>query len=471
MDLEKKIAAFQARAKQPPRAYRGSTTTVLHTRKDVYFNAYSGFGGMRDPLQRTGFVPDLVAGQTELEHLYRFYWLARRIVDLLPADACREGIELNIEDADLGAKIDRRMDELFAWERIEEALRMARLYGGSIVLLGAVDGQEPAVELNTGRVDKMTSLTVLDRWQLTIAGTFDDPLAPAFGRPELYRINPATITTDSPAGLVHASRVIRFDGAWLPDRVRSQNQGWDDSIFTAINENLKQFGVSIQSAAVLFQDFITKTLKIPNLAQLIADGQEDVLMARIQYAVGQMSSLGVSLIGQDEEYQKVQTPITGLVELLDKFMDLTAAAAGLPKTRLFGQQLGTLAGADETTRDYYDGVKAYQEKTLRGPVTRIIDLLLAEQKAKIEDWSFEFSPLWQPTDKELAETRKTQAETDQIYIMNNVLDPAEVAVSRFGPDGYSMETVIDPDTRKPSGDGGEEELEQETETEAKDETL
>jgi hypothetical protein len=310
---------------------------------------------------------------------------------------------------------------------------------------------------------------VLDRWQLSITRTFDDPLAPDFGRPELYRINPAAITTDSPDSLVHASRVIRFDGAWLPDRVRAQNQGWDDSIFTAINENLKQFGVSIQSAAVLFQDFITKTLKIPNLAQLIADGEEAVLQARIQYAVGQMSSLGVSLVGDNEEFAKVQTPITGLVDLIDKFMDLTAAAAGLPKTRLFGQQLGTLAGAGETTRDYYDGVKAYQEKTLRAPVTKIIDLLLAEQKSKIQDWSFEFSPLWQPTDKELAETRKTQAETDQIYIMNSVLDPAEVAVSRFGPDGYSMETVIDPDTRRPAGDGGDTDaISEEAEVEAFD---
>jgi uncharacterized protein len=337
---------------------------------------------------------------------------------------------------------------------------MARLYGGSILLLGAVDGQAPEAKLNINRIEKLSCLTVLDRWQLSIAKTFDNPLAPDFGRPELYRINPATATGRS--GTVHASRVIRFDGAWLPDRVRAQNQGWDDSIFVSINENLKQFGISIQSAAVLFQDFITKTLKIPNLAQLIADGEEAVLMARIQYAVGQMSSLGISLIGDNEEFDKVQTPITGLVELLDKFMDLTAAAAGLPKTRLFGQQLGTLAGAGETTRDYYDGVKSFQEKILRAPITRIIDLLLAEEKgAGARDYSFEFAPLWQPTDKELAETRKIQAETDQIYIMNTVLDPAEVAVSRFGPDGYSMETVIDPDTRKPSGDGGDTEAEDE----------
>ncbi len=465
MDLDRKIDAFEARSKKPQSVRSDSGGVTLHPRRDVYFNAFSGFGGTRDPLQRTGFVAEPVLNQTELEQLYRFYWLARRIVDLLPADACREGIELNIEDADQGAKINRRMDELLVWERLEDAMRMARLYGGSILLLGAVDGQEPTVPLAADRVRQVASLTVLDRWQLTIAKTYEDPLAPQYGQPELYRINPSQVAAAGQASIVHASRVIRFDGAWLPDRVRVQNQGWNDSVFVAINQNLKQFGISIQSAAVLFQDFITKTLKIPNLAQLIADGQEDILFARIQYAVGQMSSLGVSLIGQDEEFSKVQTPITGLVELLTTFMDLTAAAANLPKTRLFGQQLGTLAGAEETTRDYYDGVKAFQEKTLRAPVTRVIELLLSEQKVKQKDWSFEFSPLWQPTDKELAETRKIVSETDQIYIANGVLDPAEVAVSRFGPDGYSMETVIDPDTRIPAGDGGE------TEQEVPDDTL
>ena len=460
MDLDKKLAAFEARAKQPQPVRSDTSGKIIRTRRDVYFNSFSGFGGARDPLQRTGFVAEPVMNHTELEQLYRFYWLARRIVDLLPADACREGIDLNIEDADKGADINRRMDELLVWERIEEALRMARLYGGSVLLLGAIDGQEPTVPLTLERVTEVASLTVLDRWQLTIRSTYNDPLKPEFGQPEFYSINPVTAGARDNLSVVHASRVIRFDGAWLPDRVRVQNQGWDDSVFVAINQNLKQFGISVQSAAVLFQDFITKTLKIPNLAQLIADGEEDILFARIQYAVGQMSSLGVSLIGQDEEFAKVQTPITGLVELLVTFMDLTAAAAGLPKTRLFGQQLGTLAGADETTRDYYDGVKAYQEKILRAPVTRIIKLLLVEQKAKgVDDWSFEFSPLWQPTDKELAETRKTQAETDQIYITNGVLEPSEVAVSRFGPDGYSMETVIDPDTRTPAGDGGEAEEE------------
>ena len=51
-------------------------------------------------------------------------------------------------------------------------------------------------------------------------------------------------------------------------------------------------------------------------------------------------------------------------------------------------------------------------------------------------------------DKEVATIHKTQAEADQIYMQNGVLDPNEVAKSRFSGDEYTLETAIDTDTRK-----------------------
>ena len=288
MDLDAKLAAFEARSKSDS-AFSAAAPVILQTRRDMYVNTVSGFGGSRDPLSRTGFYAEPVPGQAELELLYRFNWLARRIVDLLPADACREGVEIAIEDADMGADLYRRMDELLVWERIEEALRMARLYGGSILLLGAVDGRntDPVQPLVVDKVEQMASLTVLDRWQLSVARSFDDPLAPSFGQPEIYRINPATGTPATGASMVHASRVIRFDGAWLPDRAKQQNQGWHDSVITAVNQNLKQFGISsLQGRGPCsFRILSPRCLKIPNLAQMISDGNEDVSSwARIQYA-------------------------------------------------------------------------------------------------------------------------------------------------------------------------------------------
>jgi hypothetical protein len=62
-----------------------------------------------------------------------------------------------------------------------------------------------------------------------------------------------------------------------------------------------------------------------------------------------------------------------------------------------------------------------------------------------------FNSLWQATDKEQAETRKLVAESDAIYINTSTLSPDEVAVSRFGGEQYSTETVIDASQRDPDG--------------------
>ena len=118
MDLQQKIAAFETRSRTDS-AFAAAAPVIIGTRqqrRDLYVNTVSGFGGSRDPLSRTGFFAEPVPGQAELELLYRFNWLARRIVDLLPADACREGVELSIEDSEMGARLNRRMDELLGPE-------------------------------------------------------------------------------------------------------------------------------------------------------------------------------------------------------------------------------------------------------------------------------------------------------------------------------------------------------------------
>ncbi len=51
------------------------------------------------------------------------------------------------------------------------------------------------------------------------------------------------------------------------------------------------------------------------------------------------------------------------------------------------------------------------------------------------------------TQKETAELRKTQADTDAIYIDTGVVSEDEIAYSRFGGGEYSPETVLDLEKR------------------------
>jgi uncharacterized protein len=65
-----------------------------------------------------------------------------------------------------------------------------------------------------------------------------------------------------------------------------------------------------------------------------------------------------------------------------------------------------------------------------------------------DNWSVQFVPLWQNTEEQEAIVRRTIAETDCMYIDRGVLDPSEVAVSRFGGNKWSKETEIDLQARE-----------------------
>lgn len=419
---------------------------------DRWENRHNMFGTERDVMNRTQFAPNMLTiDRATAENMFRFDWTSRRVVEIIPEDATREWIEVNAEDKDLVTEINTKMDELQLQAKIEEGLVIGRIHGGAIGILGVDDGQDPEEPLNLDSIKTFDFIHILDRYQITISKTYSDPLKANFDSPEILTVQPQTATgaSTTPSLRIHSSRVVFFNGNYVTRMQRAGNAGWEDSIYVALEDAIKNFGVTTRSVAILMQDYITKVLKIPDLADLLATQEgRDSLEYRLQAAMSKMSSLGISVIGEGEEYAKIQTPTAGLPKLVELFMEILAGASGIPRARFFGQQLGRLAGATETTRAYYDMVGAYQEKRIRNPLDYILTILLNTQdfytKGKEpENWSFDFLPLWKDTQEDIIKTRKDQADIDKIYIETGVLMPDEVTDNRFTEDGHSYETHID----------------------------
>ena len=432
-------------------------------KKDNYFNRSSGFGGSTDPVNQAAFITPTVLDRATVEDMYAGAWIVQRAVNVLIEDATKAWVDFKAEDPSVVEYVNEKVKAIELQKNTFEALRLARLYGGSILVMGAIDGQEADQPLNEDSIKTIDFLFTVDRWQLNIKQRYDDPLKPKFGEPELYEINP--IFGGGNQHTIHESRVIRFDGSWLPTKKQVANQGWHDSILSSMISDIKNFIISNQSAGQLLQDFITKVLKMPNLADLIENEQFNAIEARIQYALRAMSNVGLSLIqgggdGVGEDFEKIQTPITGFPDLLEKMRDMVCAAIGVPKVKLFGQQPGKLSGLDETIRIYDDEVAAYQETELRSPIERAYTLLLKSQentKGEPDVWSLEFNPLRKKTDKEKAEIYDITSQGDERYINTGVLSPDEVAASRFTPDGFNQNTIIDIENRAEMDDIDEEE--------------
>ncbi len=349
--------------------------------------------------------------------------------------------------------VSAKWEELKFSEALHTALCYERAFGGGAIYLGVNDGQKPDKPLNVKTVRSFDFLTVLEPRELNAVGWYGNPLAPKYGEVAIWQFNPSAPGVDVskksiPGSIeIHESRLIVFGGIRVTRRpVAGQIAGWGDSVFVKMLPVLRDFSAAWASSSVLLQDFAQAVFKMKGLAEMIAQDRNKEVQNRIKAAEMSRSVLRALLIdGEHEEFERKQTPISGLPEMLDRWCNRLAAAVDMPVTLLMRTSpAGLNATGDADVRFFYDRIKAEQPKKLRGPIERVTTIIFKILgKPEPEKWSIEFHPLWQPTGLELAQERKTIAETDAIYIDKKVVMPEEVGVSRFGGDKFSNEMKVD----------------------------
>jgi hypothetical protein len=264
----------------------------------------------------------------------------------------------------------------------------------------------------------------------------------------------------------------------LPPRWQNFNQGWGDPLIQTIYEELRNYSTAFSNTATIFEDFVNSVLYIPNLTNIIASqcGEQNV-MKRLNILNLAKSNTNTALLDGEERYEKLTTNVTGIADLLDRFMLSLSAVVRIPVTLLFGRSpAGLNATGESDVRNFYDAVKQEQESKLRGVLEKLIRYIMISKDGPFagkepENWSLQFIPLWQNTEEQDALTRKAVADTDAVYIDRGVLTPEEVAISRFGGNKWSMNTEIDIKMRERMSSHPEEtkELEEEKESNAKPE--
>jgi phage-related protein (TIGR01555 family) len=438
-----------------------SVAAKLVHRADSWMNALTGLGSLRDKLTHAQIVPGLRLQEGQLEALYNDDAFAAKIVDKLPRDATRRGFTLEFEglDRDQSAEVMRaligRMEDMSALPKLREAWIWGRLYGGGGVFVGADDGLEPALPLEEGNIRDIAFLNVLKRTQLQVRKRYEDVRDPLFGEPELYAVRRTSSMTGSATTteevLIHRSRLIMFPGA-LTARGMYGGDGWDDSVLQRAEESIRQSATAWQSTAHLVADASQGVLKIANLVDLIAAGSEAVLRTRMEMMDMARSVCRSILVDADREaFERVATSFAGLPEMLDRFMMRDAAAAEMPVTLLYGRSpAGLNATGESDIRGWYDTVEDAQNDVLRPRLERLVRLFMlakagATSGKEPDNWKLTFRPLWQPTDKERADTKKVKADTVATLVTAQILLAEEGALELAQDGDFS---TIDVDVRK-----------------------
>ena len=417
-------------------------------KRDSWYNYRSRFGSVtRDPIMVSSYVRnrDRIK-RAEAETLYEFDWLTGKVVDQVAKDATREWVRLTHDnDPDKAEKLRQEDVRLNGLGVFEEAIRLSRLHGGNVLVLGAWDGGQSAPEepLKLERVKKVAWTANVDRWLAFPQDWYRDQEDPKYGTTETYTIHRLAVV-GSAVSVVHESRTIRFDGNPLPPLARVRNWNWGASVIDKVYDALRNWGMSNQASASIIPSFITYALKIENLQQLIANGQWSVIQQRTGEAFAQMATQNLMTYGQGEEIQKMGTPVSGLPDLIDRFMKIVSGAVDIPMSILFQAESGGLGGtASQTDRDnWFDSVKAYQETYLRPRVRYWLDVIgmgLGLEPGEVE---FEFVSLKQQTPQQESELYAKNAQADQIYITTQVVHPEQIAIHRFGGQKYNPAPLV-----------------------------
>ena len=390
-------------------------------------NVVAGLGTERDKRSYSVWGDPRVLTRQELESMYRGSWLAKKIVNITADDMTREWLHVMFDDDSEESQfaIEQAEKRFGIKKKINEALRWARLYGGSLIIIGTKDKNlAKPLDVQNVKQGDLRYLHVVDRWRVSPAGALNRDLeSPNFGMPDSYVIAESTVQ-------VHHSRVLRFNGQKLPYFAWLRNAMWDDSELQHVMDSLMNCDTTTQGIATMLFESNVDVVKSEGLSDVLArkDG-EAVLTKRFQVAALLKSFNRMLLLDGSESYEKKQNSFANLDKVLQGFMVDVCGAADIPMTRLFGQSAaGMNATGDNDVRNYYDMVSAKQESELRPQLECLYEVLVrSELGAMPDDFRFDFNPLWQVSATEQATIDKTNAERDQIYVQLGVVQEHLVA--------------------------------------------
>lgn len=444
------------RPKESPRPVKDSTFTNIFARL--------GMGQMN--LTQTEEYPleRMTQNYGLLNSLYRGNWIARRIIDTVPEDMCKNWFEITSQvTPDQNDAFNNAVRKLHIKSQIIEGLRWGRLFGGAAGIM-IIDGQQDMLDepldLDSIMPGQFKGLIIADRWNgvypdSNLVQDLDDP---DFGTPEYYTFSMAE--TDLAYGIrVHHSRVIRFTGRDLPYVERMSENWWGMSELEHVYTELKKRDSASENIANLIYQANLRIYKMSDLGQTLA--ATDVQTQRDLYNTLMMqnflmSNMSLNVMDKEDSMEQQQYNFAGLNDLYELFMLDISGAAEIPATKLYGRSpAGLNATGEGDLKNYYDKIRQDQESNLRPILEKLLPVLCVSVWGTVpDDLDFEFNPVRDTSEEERAGLIQ-QSATAIVSVFQAGLISQKTALKELRQSGaiYAMwSNITDEDIDKASDD-------------------
>lgn len=433
-------------------------------RNDGLHNVLTRLGDInRDKSENTTFQPNPEFSAFTLDALYEHDAIAARIIDRPADDLVREGFTLeDIDDVDLPA-IESLLEELGRNEigepthvltNVADLYRWGHKDAGALLVAAVDDGRLPREPMELDAIQRVRGFFVLDKNEVT-------PLTIGNGPPEAYMIN-ATTDVAIEDTIIHASRVRKFVGIKVSRRRQRERSWWGVPKLQRVWSRLRQYFSALGYSENLLHDAVLDVFKLAGFAeQLMQEGGEELALQRLlNLKLGQDILHGTVLDAEDDYMAVTKSAGTGIPELLDRFVSALVAATDMPRSILLGETPGGLNTGENAgeIRSWYDAIRIEQNQKATPWINWILTILFSSREGPTngnvpDGWTVRWNPLWQPTEKEQADVRKVNADTDNIMVTMGAAAVEEVRESRMrqGSTGHleAMEEFDDLSERAP----------------------
>lgn len=375
----------------------------------------------------------------------------------------RVGVDTTADNEDDKlVKLTSAMQDFGLQELFNEAAQKCDFNGGCLVYVdtGVTNDQQLIKPLYLdanflqGKVKAFTLVEAMNLYPGLYNST--NPLAPDYFKPDIWMVLGKRI---------HASRFLYFAPNRMNILLRPAYNFFGIPAAQLALDYVAHFTKCREAAQRLLTKFSLTVFKGNIMPSLAPGGNPANLDYRMQVLAQHRNNDSILLIDKDQEdIVKIDTNIAGTTDVVRQSLEFVAAIFRMPVVKLLGiSPAGMNATGEYDDKNFLEHVAGKQEKILRKPLNRVLDLLQLHLFGEIDPTIYaEFVPLSDEDATQQATTKKVEADRDVALVQGGVIDPVEVR-KKLKDDPNSGYTFIDVDAAPETpGMGGEQDYEDES---------
>jgi hypothetical protein len=323
------------------------------------------------------------------------------------------------------------------------AQQAANRTGGAAILI-CFEDSDWTTQVKAGTA--IAELRLFDRWQVVPDWQGDYNTGKL--EPDYYRF----YGTSQATNLIHGSRILPFYGDPLPlNDVFNLSSGWrGDSVIRKLFSEVINLDAAKTSVADKLQRFAVIMLQMQDLikglgasasqsrsnvyATSSTDSYETKVRERAENLAAAYSNFNVVITDKDREtVENLELKFTGIRENLEFLWNMACAATGLPKFLLGDSFGGNLGSLNEGERSVVAQLVESERRRWDANLNTLLEYYLLSQGHEIDDWEWQWHPIWEDSPKEKAEVEEIQARTIRHFVeMDSIIINSEEARRSLG---------------------------------------